>query len=125
MAMMVWVNARTETEGADMEEEECNLEEEFRDAMIRNYRLAAEVDPSLRCDKYLEGARSGGIDYAKELLRKAKGEAGAGFKKLKKFHRLDLSVEYLVLRMRWRGLFTKDLLAVAEWQLGDNKPPEE
>lgn len=57
----------------------------------------------------------GGVATAKTLL--ADRQVSAGFRKLVKGRRLDLSVEYHVLRPRYAPLFTREERAVARERL--------
>jgi hypothetical protein len=57
----------------------------------------------------------GGVATAKRLL--ADRQVSAGFRKLVKARRLDLSVEYHVLRPRYAPLFTREERTVARERL--------
>jgi hypothetical protein len=57
----------------------------------------------------------GGVATAQRLL--ADRQVSAGFKKLVKARRLDLSVEYQVLRPRYAPLFTREERAIARERL--------
>jgi 5-methylcytosine-specific restriction enzyme A len=60
--------------------------------------------------------RNGGLDVARKLLRPHTG-ASAGFGRLAKAHRADLSVEAVVLQPRFARLFTATELAEARRRL--------
>jgi hypothetical protein len=59
----------------------------------------------------------GGVETARHLLAKPTG----GFRILDKRNRLDLSVEILVLKQKWAGLFTEDELRLAVLKLEERK----
>lgn len=59
--------------------------------------------------------RIGAVPYAKELVRS--GKLQAGLKRLNEMKRLDLSIEYLVVDSRFRGLFSEDERDAAQWRL--------
>ena len=81
-------------------------ESDFHDEMESLYwRSGDAIDywPS----RFLAAVRKqGGLPYAKKLV--ASGASSAGFDRLVKAGRADLSAEYLVLDKRFRHLFTKD-----------------
>jgi len=56
----------------------------------------------------------GGVETARRLIRKP---VTSGFEKLWENQRLDLSVEALIVRPEWRGLFTDEELALARKRL--------
>jgi hypothetical protein len=60
---------------------------------------------------------TGGLQTARTLLAATK--LSDGFTALWKCGRLDLTVEALVLKSPWRGLFTDDELAIAQKRLDD------
>ena len=59
--------------------------------------------------------REGGLVTAQKLLRR--GPVPAGFWTLQALGRLDLSLERLVLRPKWRALFTEEEVEVARERL--------
>ena len=59
--------------------------------------------------------RIGAVPYAKELVRS--GELQAGLRRLNEMNRLDLSIEYLVVDSRFRGLFSENEREAAQWRL--------
>jgi hypothetical protein len=91
------------------------LERRFHDAMLDIFRLAGEATRKERPDGtvvrgywasyFLRGVRNhGGVAYAHQLLR-AEGTTD-GLKRLTDEHRLDLTMEALVLRPEFAPLFT-------------------
>ncbi|HEY0411695.1 MAG TPA: hypothetical protein VGD66_00965 [Allosphingosinicella sp.] len=65
----------------------------------------------------------GGIDTARQLIRGA--AATTGFQKLWENKRLDLSVEALILKAEWRGLFSAEEHRIARKRLRDyGYPPD-
>jgi hypothetical protein len=102
------------------------LELEFHDAMLDIFRLAGEATRKQRPDGsmvrgywasyFLRGVRNhGGPEYAHQLLR-AEGTTG-GFQRLTDEHRLDLTMEALVLKPEFAELFTEDERSVAAHRL--------
>lgn len=73
-----------------------------------------------RATRYLQKVRRDGrVQAAKDWLRRGSQEESptAGFQKLAKLRRLDLSLEALVIQDAWSRLFTEDELAVARERL--------
>jgi hypothetical protein len=56
-----------------------------------------------------------GVDKARRLLP----SMSEGFVALQQAHRLDLTVEYLVLQPQWRGLFSDEERAIARIGLAE------
>jgi len=102
------------------------LELQFHDDMLGIFRLAGEATRRVRADGsiargywasyFLRGVRNhGGPAYARQLLR-AEGTSD-GFRRLTEEHKLELTVEALVLRPEYASLFTDDERAVASDRL--------
>ena len=100
------------------------LEQEFHKAMLDIYSQAKrQVRYTATRFRRMVNER-GGLDAAQALL--ATHEVSDGFTELwLRGKRLDLSVEYLVLKKPWRQLFSDDELAVARKRLceRDCEPP--
>jgi len=92
------------------------LERKFHDEMIRLYRVTGEAT-GYWANRYLQKVRRvGGLQAAHDALTPT-ADMAAGLVRLAKEHRLDLSLEYLVLQPPWRDLFTPDELRVARERL--------
>ena len=90
-------------------------EAQFDGAMIEIYRQTG-AQFGYWPHYYLRMVRElGGVAAAKKLL--ADSNVSAGFLRLVRERRLDLSVEYLVLRVRYASLFTERERAVARQRL--------
>ena len=89
-------------------------EAEFHQEMLSLYRrtgVATGYWPSY----FLRSVRQdGGLAVAKKLLAKP---TGTGFEKLEEVKRMDLSVEYLVVREHYAHLFTPEELEIARQRL--------
>ncbi len=91
------------------------LEDEFRTAMMGVYEGARD-HCGYRATRFLQMVRRrGGVHAAKKLLA-GTGTSG-GFAALRDHHRLDLSVEALVLRPEYAALFTQAEKAEARRRL--------
>ena len=91
------------------------LEKEFHQEMLAIYEKAKEA-----CDyqpiRFLQMVHEhGGLNTAKRLL--AKDEVQSGLMTLWECRRLDLSMEALVLKPRFRSLFTLEELNTAKERL--------
>ena len=84
--------------------------------MVAIYHKATEFGYWSTYMRRMIGQR-GGLATAKHLLRP--GDPASGLERLWREGRLDLSVEALVLRDRWRSLFTDEELAEADRRLRD------
>ena len=92
------------------------LERRFHDEMLRLYRITGEAT-GYWANRYLQKVRRvGGLQAARDSLVSTTGIAD-GLIRLAKEHRLDLSLEYLVLQPPWRELFTASELRVARERL--------
>jgi hypothetical protein len=102
------------------------LEMQFHDAMLDIFTLAGEATRKRRPDGstirgywasyFLRGVRNhGGPEYAHQLLL-AQGTSD-GFQRLTDEHRLDLTVEALVLRPEFVDLFTASERSIAAHRL--------
>lgn len=92
-----------------------SLENKFHQAMLGIYEQAndaCEYNPT----RFLQMVQEhGGIETARRLL--AKDEVQSGLTTLWECHRLDLSMEALVIQPRFRSLFTELEIATARERL--------
>lgn len=91
------------------------LEKEFHNAMLGIYELARDA-----CDympvRFLQMVNEyGGLRTAQRLL--AKDEIQTGLATLWECHRLDLSMEALVIDSKYQPLFTEDEIKKAQERL--------
>lgn len=94
-----------------------NIELHFHDEMLEVYRRA-KVECHYNANFFIQMVSgTGGLQTARTLLAATK--LSDGFTALWKCGRLDLTVEALVLKSPWRGLFTDDELAIAQKRLDD------
>jgi len=104
------------------------LERRFHEEMLGIYQAARGLKPPYYANEFLRMVTERGGHAAAEALL-ATAEPSQGFTELfLRGRRLDLSVEYLVLRNPWRGLFTSDQRAVARKRLRGlqfDPPPED
>lgn len=81
-----------------------NIEKQFNQDMMNIY-ISAKKECGYNATRFLQLISSkGGLEAAKNLITKEGGTEG--FTKLWELGRLDLSVEALVLKPRYRKLFT-------------------
>jgi len=103
------------------------LERDFHEAMLGLYRRAKEEVNYNATRSLGMVTERGGLDAATALLDAH--EVSDGFTELYlRENRLDLSVEYLVLRDPWRRLFSNEQLAIDRKRLIDRRfapPPED
>jgi len=92
-----------------------SLEINFHKEMLGIYRKAKEECGYIATRFLQMVANNGGLKTAKKLL--ATSEPSDGFTELWEKHRLDLTVECLVLRPEYRPLFTDDEIATARERL--------
>ena len=91
------------------------LEKEFHIKMVKIYKDAAKL--GYRANRFLNMVYElGGVETAKKLLS-TEEYIQEGIIKLWELGRLDLSVEALVLRPRYKALFTDQELKTAEKRL--------
>ena len=106
------------------------LEWRFHEAMLEIFKLAGEATRRRHNDGtfergywahyFLRGVRNhGGLVYAHRLLHKE--GTTEGFERLKAEGRLDLTVEALVLRPEYAGLFSEEELGVASRRIGGRR----
>lgn len=109
--------ANRATNGAVTSEVRVLLETEFEQAMHDTYdRAKREV--GYQANRFLEMLHErGGVRTAHDLLASKGGSDG--FTKLWELHRLDLSVEALVLKDRWSPLFSDTEKKEARKRLDD------
>lgn len=97
-----------------------DLERRFHQAMLGIYDAALELSPPYRASKFRNMVNELGGKEAADILL-SKPQVSSGFAELfLRGNRLDISVEYLVLRNPWHELFTPDQLAVARARLRQN-----
>ena len=91
-----------------------SLEDRFHQEMLRIYEEANEFGyyPNYFLGMVVD---RGGLSAAKHLI--SGNQLSDGFVRLWEEGRLDLSVEALVLRDPWRGLFTQEELAEVQRRL--------
>ena len=111
-----------------MRQAASQLEQQFHEAMLGIYEAARCLEPPYHATRFLRMVNErGGKDTADALL--ATDQPSEGFTELFiRGRRLDLSVEYLVLRDPYRNLFTPEQLAVARERLKKHefdRPPED
>lgn len=111
-----------------MPEKTSQLEQQFHDAMLDIYESARSLKRPYHATRFFRMVNErGGKDTADTLL--ATDQPSEGFTELfLRDRRLDLSVEYLVLRNPYRDLFTSTQLAVARERLRKHEfepPPED
>lgn len=91
------------------------LELEFHHDMLEIYRRAKE-ECGYNATRFRQMvANNGGLRAAQKLL--ATQEPSDGFVELWEMHRLDLSMENLVLRLKYRSLFTEQEIEIARERL--------
>jgi hypothetical protein len=104
------------------------LEQQFHQEMLEIYESARRLKPPYYATRFLRMVNEHGGKIAADMLL-ATGQPSEGFTELfLRGRRLDLSVEYLVLKRPWRVLFTPDQLAVARKRLRTyefDPPPED
>jgi hypothetical protein len=102
--------------GARLAEEPADLTQHFHRAMLGVFERVSAACPGYRPTYFLRMVvERGGLDAARALL--AEQRVLDGFTELWNRHRLDLSMEALVLEPRWRSLFTTAELAEARRRL--------
>ena len=91
------------------------LEIEFHKDMIDIYRKAKE-ECGYNATRFLQMvSNDGGIKTAKKLL--ATAEPSDGFTELWRNHRLDLTMENLVIKLKYRSLYTEQEIEIAQERL--------
>ena len=91
------------------------LEIDFHKDMIEIYRKAKE-ECGYNATRFLQMvSNEGGIKTAKKLL--ATAEPSDGFTELWRFHRLDLTMENLVLKLKYQPLFSGQEIEIARERL--------
>lgn len=91
------------------------LEIEFHKDMLDIYRKAKE-ECGYNATRFLQMvSNEGGLRTARKLL--ATTDPSAGFTELWKNHRLDLTMENLVLKPKYRSLFTDQEFEIARERL--------
>lgn len=91
------------------------LEIEFHKDMVDIYRKAKE-ECGYNATRFLQMvSNEGGLKTARKLL--ATAEPSDGFTELWRNHRLDLTMESLVLKPKYRSLFTDQEIEIARKRL--------
>ena len=90
---------------------------DFHEAMLELYSRALAEEDYNGTIFYKMIMEVGGLQTAKQLLRRNAGSYGFEVLALEK-NRPDLTVEYLVLQPKWAGLFLPEHLSVARERLG-------
>lgn len=91
------------------------LEIDFHKDMIDIYRRAKE-ECGYNATRFLQMvSNDGGLRTARKLL--ATVEPSDGFTELWRFHRLDLTMENLVLKLKYRPLFSDQEIEIARERL--------
>lgn len=92
--------------------------ERFDQEMRATYDAALKLKPPYRAKSFLAMlGEHGGKGTADRLLATSKPSSGFGELYLRGKENLRLSVEYLVLKDPWRGMFTEKQRAVARKRL--------
>lgn len=101
---------------------------QFHEAMLEIYEAAKRLKPPYHATRFLRLVNEGGGKEAADYLL-ATPEVSDGFTELfLRGRRLDLSVEYLVLKGAWRQMFSPEQLSVARKRLLDHEfdpPPDD
>ena len=91
------------------------LEIEFHKDMIDIYRKAKE-ECGYNATRFLQMvSNEGGLKTARKLL--ATAEPSDGFTELWRNHRLDLTMENLIIKQKYRSLFTEQEIEIAQERL--------
>ncbi|MBO8167892.1 MAG: hypothetical protein H0Z35_01760 [Thermoanaerobacteraceae bacterium] len=94
-----------------------DLKQQFHEDMINIY-LRAKKECKYTPTRFLQLViEKGGVEAAKQLIHKEGGTEG--FRKLWEMKRLDLSVEALVLKKKYKELFTDADRAICEKRLAE------
>lgn len=92
-----------------------NLESEFNKEMINIYTIAKKEEKYV-ASRFLQLVSSeGGLSAAKKLISKEGGSDG--FTRLWELGRLDLSVEALVLKNKYKSLFSEEEIKISKNRL--------
>jgi len=95
------------------------VEDDFTNALIDAYRRSGE-ETGYWARRFLAAVRRhGGLSTAKRMLKPRTAGQRAGLDTLLEAGRPDLTIEAIILRPEYRGLFTEAELATAEQRLGD------
>ena len=98
---------------AQLDEAEIRLRQELEDDVKKSFEIALAINipiSTLLLDRMKSDG--GGVEFIKRILHDemTSGDMKSGFKKLEEPipHRVDLSLEYLVSRLKYEKLFTKE-----------------
>lgn len=100
------------------EEEFLQLENELLDELLQSIDFAlqagAKIDRHIILDQIY---RYGGIGAANRLLKEGTEKLHSGLLKLYEVNRLDLTIESIVLKDKYRALFSREILDKAQQRL--------
>ncbi|MFB9864306.1 phospholipase D-like domain-containing protein [Rufibacter immobilis] len=104
---------------SELDEHEIILREAFENDVRSSFDKAIALKiPISQLMLNRMKADGGGVEFVKRIIRDeiASGDMKSGFKKLEEQipHRVDLSLEYLVSRPKYKSLFTKDEIVFCE-----------
>ena len=104
---------------ADTKEDEFNkVEKEFHDELIEGIDLSIKAGAKVRKDTLLNLIYSfGAIGAAIRLIKEGDDRFQSGLIKLYHINRLDLSIENVVQKEKYKFLFSDDILAKAKERL--------
>ncbi|GAA4735958.1 phospholipase D-like domain-containing protein [Flavisolibacter ginsenosidimutans] len=112
--LMVSDNLTAETK----EEEFLRLENELHDELIQSIDLTLKA--GAKVDKHIilnQIYRYGAIGAANRLIKEGTEKLHSGFIKLYDVNRLDLTIESIILKEKYRILFSHDILEKAQQRL--------
>ncbi len=91
-----------------------SIKDEFRAAILAAIEESKEL--GYNPTKFIEMTKqSHPVDIGKKFV--ASGAFQSGIKEMAKRNRKDLTIEGVMLRPKFSGLFTSDELAAAQWRL--------
>lgn len=96
-----------------------SVEDDFTHALIDAYRRSGEETGYWARRFLMAVRRNGGLVTAKRMLQPRTAGQRAGLDTLLEAGRPDLTIEAIILRPEYRGLFNEAELATAEQRLGD------
>lgn len=97
------------------------LERQFHEAMLGVYEAARRLKPPYVDTRFQRMVLARGGKAAADHLLGAADPSEGFMEFFLRGKRLDLSVECLVLKKPWRGLFTEEQLTVARKRLEEHK----
>lgn len=100
------------------EDEFLKLEDELHSELINAIDLSIKAGAKISKHRILEIITNyGAIGTANRLIRDGADKLHSGLVKLYEINRLDLSTEYIILKERYRILFSKEILEKAQQRL--------